>query len=67
MAGDAAAQLERVLAPVPKRLRPRIRARSVQRALDAVLEIQEPLLKAQRQAHTAQVVDSFRSEATIAS
>ncbi len=47
----AACRLEQCLGPVPRRLRPRIRAQTVQGALDAVLAIQGPLLKGRRQAH----------------
>lgn len=46
----AACRLERALSPVPKSLRPRIRTRTVQHALDAVLDVQEPLLAGCRKA-----------------
>lgn len=49
--GDTASQIERALSALPKGLRPKIRTRTVQGALDAVLDVQEPLLKGWRQAH----------------
>lgn len=63
---NAASQLERALAPVPRSLRPRIRARTVQRALEAVLETQTPLLEGRRQAHRARAGDSLHGAPTIA-
>ena len=52
LGSNTAYRLERVLSPVPVRLRPKIRARTVQRALDAVLDVQEPLLAGCRRAHS---------------
>ncbi len=64
---DAASHLERVLAPVPTLLRPRMRARTVQHALEAVFEMQESLLEGRRKARGPQIVDSVLSAGTIAS
>lgn len=47
-----AEELERALTAVPTPLRPRLRARSVQSALDAVLDLQEPLLEGRRLARS---------------
>lgn len=60
LGSNAASQLEQILGPVPKELRPEIRGRTVQRTLEALLDVQKPLLERRRQARTAQVVAARR-------
>lgn len=65
LGGATAEELERVLTAVPTRLRPRLQARSVQSALDAVLDAQEPLLESRRQARSESAGSARISPQTI--